>query len=202
VKKIILLSAFVILVIFLLAYPVFVLEKNVGISSNVPIETDGILRKIGIFYLGILPKKDVQVERSPFKLKIVYNEKTLINVRFKDGEYGLTENGFLISKSESGLPLAIANFSHSSYNKEIGDLFLYFKNKDLLDVVKSFEIFDKSIAFVDKNGIFVIMGKGDYDLKMKEYFKTTEIVFKDLKKVEKIDLRFNLQAVIKWRENG
>ena len=201
-KKIILLFAFVILVIFLLAYPVLVLEKNVGISSNVPIETDAILRKIGIFYLGILPKKDVQFERSPFKLKIVYNEKTLINVRFKDGEYGLTENGFLISKSESGLPLAIANFSHSSYNKEIGDLFLYFKNKDLLDVVKSFEIFDKSIAFVDKNGIFVIMGKGDYDLKMKEYFKTTEIVFKDLKKVEKIDLRFNLQAVIKWRENG
>jgi hypothetical protein len=202
VKRLVISITVIGLIVFLFLYPIFVLSGNINISSNVPIKAYDLLRKVGPFYLGILPLREMQIKREPFRLEISYYETPLLNIQFKDGIFGLTKSGFLINNGSLSLPVVFANFYSSSYNNVIGDLILYCINNNLLDLIKSFELLDKDIGFVDKNGILIIIGKGDYEFKMKEYLKTLEVLSKDVKNIKSIDLRFNMQAVIIWRENG
>jgi len=39
-------------------------------------------------------------------------------------------------------------------------------------------------------------------IKLEEYNKVINLFKSDIKKIQTIDLRFNLQAVVKWRDNG
>ncbi|BAL81303.1 hypothetical protein CSE_11770 [Caldisericum exile AZM16c01] len=183
-------------------YPIFAFSENIKIVSNVPVKVDDLLRKVGPFYLGVAPLREIQITRKLFRLEITYYEEPVINIQFKDGIFALTKTGFLIEKGNLNLPLTFANFSSSSYNKLMGSLIIYCKDNNLLNIIKSLEIFGGDVAFVDKNGILVIIGKGDYELKMNEYIKALEILSKRVKHIKSIDLRFNLQAVIAWRENG
>lgn len=201
-KKIIAVVLIVALIVFLFVYPIVVLESNVALSSNVPVHLEKVLRKIGPFYLSIAPLENVQIFRHPFKIEVKYEEKPLLNIKFKNGEFGITENGFLIVNTGPNLPNVIANFSSSFYNEEMGNFLIYCMENNFLGFFKQLELIDQGIAFTDKNAIFVIIGKGDFELKMKEYNKVIEVLSKDLKAVKSIDLRYNLQAVVKWRGNG
>ncbi len=200
-KKLLTIFIVILLVFIPFYYSIFVLESKIKINSNVPIEPSFLLNHLGPVYLTLLPKKDVKIERNHFSIEVFYVEKTILKVKFKDGVFDITERGYL-AKSDNGVFDVICNFNSNLYNLEIKNFLFSLKKMGFLNLVKYVDFQNRGIVFIDKNNIIVLVGLGDYVKKIEEYSKTVEFLKNNLKQVESIDLRFNMQAIIEWRENG
>lgn len=200
-KKIFLIFVLLVL-IFLFFYPLITFKNAITLNSNVQVGLEDLLYKLGPLYITIFPKKDIIITRKPFHVTIEYNEKALFNIKLKDGIFGFTQSGFLVEMPNSNFEL-IGNFESKFYNEDIKEFLLFFSKSGMsLDNLKSVELLNGDIAFVDKNGILVIIGKGDYEIKMKEYDKALVVLASKKNFIKSIDLRYSMQAVITWRENG
>lgn len=200
-KKLFSIFIIILLVFVLFYYSIFVLENKIKINSNVPVEPSFLLNHLGPVYLTLFPKKDVQIERNHFSVEVFYVEQTILKVKFKDGVFDITERGY-ITKNDTGVFDVICDFDSNLYNEEIKDFLFNLKKLGFLSLVKYVDFQNGGIVFIDKNNIIVLVGLGDYVKKIAEYSKTVEFLKNNLKQVKSIDLRFNMQAVIEWRENG
>ena len=188
--------------IFLLFFSTFlVFPSEISYNSNVPVTLNEVLRKYGPLYIGFFPLKQAEIKRTFFHLDISYIEPTSVVVKFKNGIFSVTESGHLILSNQNNFDV-VANFESSNYNNTVMAFLIALKNCALFGSIKSVEFYNKDIAFRDNNGISVIIGKEDFMVKLEEYSKVTNLLKNDIKRIQTIDLRFNLQAVIKWRDNG
>lgn len=188
--------------LFLLFFSTFlVFPSEVSYNSNVPVTLDEVLRKFGPLYIGFFPLKQAEIKRTFFHLDVSYMEASTFFVKFTNGIYGVTSNGNLILSSQNNFDL-VANFESSNYNNTVRAFLFALKNCALFGSIKAVEFYNKDIAFRDNNGISVIIGKEDFMIKLEEYNKVINLFKSDIKKIQTIDLRFNLQAVVKWRDNG
>ena len=197
-KIIIILFVFIFL-LFLSTFLVF--PSEISYNSNVPVTLNEVLRKYGPLYIGFFPLKQAEIKRTFFHLDINYIEPTSIVVKFKNGIFAVTESGHLILSNQNNFDV-VANFESSNYNNTVMAFLIALKNCALFGPIKYIEFFNKDIAFRDNNGISVIIGKEDFMIKLEEYNKVINLFKSDIKKIQTIDLRFNLQAVVKWRDNG
>jgi hypothetical protein len=73
-------------------------------------------------------------------------------------------------------------------------------NYNYLNQVKSLEIYEKNIAFFDKKDILIIMSNDNLEGNLEEYLKVLQVFSKKIEEIQSIDLRYNNQAIIIWRE--
>uniref|UniRef100_A0A7C4TVB7 Cell division protein FtsQ n=1 Tax=Caldisericum exile TaxID=693075 RepID=A0A7C4TVB7_9BACT len=200
-KRIILFILIIIVIFFIFYYPLVVFGGRITLKSNVPIHPEDLLLKVGPLFLTLFPREDVKIIRSPFSLTLEYEEQPLAFVKFRDGIFVITKSGYLIRTEQKQVNL-LANFESKFYNDFVKEFVIFVLKNGESEFIKSVELFGNGVAFVDKNGIFVIIGKGDYNIKMEEYKKSVVILQNKIKKVKTIDLRFSCEGVISWRENG
>lgn len=200
-KRIILFILIIIVIFFIFYYPLVVFGGRITLKSNVPIHPEDLLLKVGPLFLTLFPREDVKIIRSPFSLTLEYEEQPLAFVKFRDGIFVITKSGYLLKTEQKQVNL-LANFESKFYNDFVKEFVIFVLKNGESEFIKSVELFGNGVAFVDKNGIFVIIGKGDYNIKMEEYKKSVVILQNKIKKVKTIDLRFSCEGVISWRENG
>jgi len=200
-KRIILFILIIIVIFFIFYYPLVVFGGRITLKSNVPIHPEDLLLKVGPLFLTLFPREDVKIIRSPFSLTLEYEEQPLAFVKFRDGIFVITKSGYLLKTEQKQVNL-LANFESKFYNDFVKEFVIFVLENGESEFIKSVELFGNGVAFVDKNGIFVIIGKGDYNIKMEEYKKSVVILQNKIKKVKTIDLRFSCEGVISWRENG
>ena len=200
-KRIILFILIIIVIFFIFYYPLVVFGGRITLKSNVPIHPEDLLLKVGPLFLTLFPREDVKIIRSPFSLTLEYEEQPLAFVKFRDGIFVITKSGYLLRTEQKQVNL-LANFESKFYNDFVKEFVIFILKNGESEFIKSVELFGNGVAFVDKNGIFVIIGKGDYNIKMEEYKKSVVILQNKIKKVKTIDLRFSCEGVISWRENG
>jgi len=200
-KRIILFILIIIVIFFIFYYPLVVFGGRITLKSNVPIHPEDLLLKVGPLFLTLFPREDVKIIRSPFSLILEYEEQPLAFVKFRDGIFVITKSGYLLKTEQKQVNL-LANFESKFYNDFVKEFVIFVLKNGYSEFIKSVELFGNGVAFVDKNGIFVIIGKRDYNIKMEEYKKSVVILQNKIKKVKTIDLRFSCEGVISWRENG
>jgi len=200
-KRIILFILIIIVIFFIFYYPLVVFGGRITLKSNVPIHPEDLLLKVGPLFLTLFPREDVKIIRSPFSLTLEYEGQPLAFVKFRDGIFVITKSGYLLRTEQKQVNLLV-NFESKFYNDFVKEFVIFVLKNGESEFIKSVELFGNGVAFVDKNGIFVIIGKGDYNIKMEEYKKSVVILQNKIKKVKTIDLRFSCEGVISWRENG
>ncbi|MGB9694442.1 MAG: hypothetical protein ACP5SB_00730 [Caldisericaceae bacterium] len=195
----ILLVFVLLLIAVLVAFSPLLPESSITVSSNIPLNTEDIFLKTGLFYFTYFPKLPVSVDRKLLKVSVSYVEAAKYNIKFSDGIFGITKDGWVVKEPQPGLKTINAKFESSKWNSSFRELFLVFESNDFMDKVSSFCFFQNYVAFFDKNDILNIMGDRNYSEKIQEYLKTISLFTGKLEAIKQIDFRFDKQSVIIWR---
>jgi hypothetical protein len=183
----------------LVAFSPFLTESAITIESNIPLKASDIFWKIGPFFYTYFPKKTAVIAHSLLKANVSYNELPIYDIKFDDGIFGLTKDGFIIKESGIGLQMLQAKINSDQWDDSFKGLFRALDENNLIDKIDSFYLNQKYVAFFDKNGILNIIGDLKFNEKLQEYMKTEELFSNKLKTIKQIDFRFDNQSVIIWR---
>lgn len=197
-KKLILLIIIVILLLVLLS-PLLPAER-IQVYSNIEINLDDIFKKVGTLYSVYQLKVPAKIHRRPLSVDVFYNKIILGSIHFSDGDFAISSKGHIINNEEELENNFFADFTSKSWNENFILLFVNLNNLNILDAVDKFSIENEMIAFYDKNKILVIMEKGNYKKKLQEYKKVIELFNEEIYKIKEINLQYEEQAIIKWRE--
>lgn len=197
-KKLILLIITVILLLVLL--PPLLPAERIQVYSNIEINLDDIFKKVGTLYSVYQLKVPAKIHRRPLSVDVFYNKIILGSIHFSDGDFAISSKGHIINNEEELENNFFADFTSKSWNENFILLFVNLNNLNILDAVDKFSIENEMIAFYDKNKILVIMEKGNYKKKLQEYKKVIELFNEEIYKIKEINLQYEEQAIIKWRE--
>ncbi len=192
--------ATVIFLIFLFVTP-FLPKSLIKINSNVPITANDLFNKIGHFYYVYESKLPAKIQRKFIGITVYYNEPVIGEIQFSDGKFAITKNGHIIgyvSGSYNEFKLK-ADMESKQWSENFASMVVEASKTGCLKNMKSVAIFGENSGFYDKNGIAVIMGNDEYSKKFLEYEKLIKMFNKRVKMIEKIDLSYKNEAVIKWR---
>jgi hypothetical protein len=200
-KKIVFSFSLVLILIFIILFiapPIFLIH----LQSNVPISLDQIFPKLGSSYLAYVPKLPVKLKRSFLSVYVKYNEPVYGSIKFIDGTFAITKKGNIIKpKGLVDTTNAInASIQSERWDNDYKMLFTSLLNEGLLENVKSFEVKNGNPAFYDKSGILVIIGNLNCNDKILEYKEVLKIYKNKLKNIKEVDLRFENEAIVRWRE--
>ncbi|MEA3313756.1 MAG: hypothetical protein U9Q18_05210 [Caldisericota bacterium] len=145
-------------------------------------------------------KVPAKIHRRPLSVDVFYNKIILGSIHFSDGDFAISSKGHIINNEEELENNFFADFTSKSWNENFILLFVNLNNLNILDAVDKFSIENEMIAFYDKNKILVIMEKGNYKKKLQEYKKVIELFNEEIYKIKEINLQYEEQAIIKWRE--
>ncbi len=190
------------LLFFLFVFPLFFLPPaRITLKSDVPISIDDVLCKKGMFYKLYSPKKPVKIERNFWKARVMYEEPVIGNIRFSNGQFAITLKGHIIKliNNNKGEDVS-ADMDSNEWSEDFSKLFYELKDYNMLDDIEKFCLYKNSPAFYDKNGILVIMGYESYNDKILEYKKTLSLYDEKRDSIERIDLRYENEAVLTWRK--
>ncbi len=190
----------VIFLIFLFLTPL--LPKSlITINSNVPISMSDLFDKVGHFYYVYKSKLPAKIQRKFIGITVYYSEPVIGEIDFSDGKFAITKNGRIIgyvpgSYNEFKLK---ANMESKQWSENFASMIVRASEAGCLKNMDSVAIFGEDSGFYDKNGIAVIMGNDEYSEKFLEYEKLIKMFNKRVKMIERIDLSYKNEAVIKWR---
>ena len=198
-KRILVFLTAIIVFLFIIVSPILP-SRCIHIHSNVPLMPKDVFERVGNLYSVYHPKLPVKIQRKPLNIDVQYNEKVLGIIHFTNGDFAITEKGRIISKTKNMINNFYCDFASSNWNEDFVALFVNLNNLGIINKIDKFVIKNKQIAFYDKDKIIVIIGRGDFKKKLEEYIKVEEMFKKKMNKIKEIDLRYQGQAVIKWRE--
>ncbi len=189
------------LFLFLYLFSLFYLPASrITLKSNVSVKLSSVLpTKHGLFELK--PLNDFTKIRKGFLSAVVYyNEPIIGGIKFSDGQFAITLKGRIINSNDYKGEYMLADMKSSDWCEEWSRLFYSIKSASACGYVREFLLFNSLPAFYDKNGILVIMGYGNYNDKILEYKKTMFVLKDKLDLIKEIDLEYEKEAVIRWRE--
>lgn len=190
----------ILLIIIFFAFSPFLPQKFINIDSNVPLKAQDIFKGFDGFYFTYFTKIPVVLHRKLLQVDVSYEENVIYNIKFADSIFGITKNGYIINKTLNDGPLITANFEKEKWTDNFSNFFLILMNYNYLNQVKSLEIYEKNIAFFDKKDILIIMSNDNLEGNLEEYLKVLQVFSKKIEEIQSIDLRYNNQAIIIWRE--
>ena len=131
----------------------------------------------------------------------MYEEPVIGNIRFSNGQFAITLKGHIIKliNNNKGEDVS-ADMDSNEWSEDFSKLFYELKDYNMLDDIKKFCLYKNSPAFYDKNGILVIMGYESYNDKILEYKKTLSLYDEKRDSIERINLRYENEAVLTWRK--
>lgn len=189
---------FVLIISVLIGFAPLLPASRIEIKSEVPVDKKDIFFRFFDLYFTYLKKINVSIERKFLKISIEYSPEPIFNAKFKDGLKGITENGYLVTKTIEGNKMIMVNSNISDWNR-FSSLFIELMEKNLLDEVKSFELHDDKVAFFDKKGILIIVGDCDISSLVNKYLKTIEYLGDKAENVKIIDMQYKNEGIIIWR---
>lgn len=193
------LLALILLIIIFVAFSPFLPQRFINIVSNVPLKADEVFSGFNGLYFTYYTKVPVIIHRKLLQVDVSYEESPICNIKFTNGTFGITKNGYVIDESLSGGLLINANFEKEKWDSAFSDFFLILLSHNYINQVKSLEIYEKNIAFFDKKDILIIMGNDNFERSFEEYLKVLEMFSKKIAEIKSVDLRYNDQAIIVWR---